>query len=238
MIYAIITAAGKGTRLKSDISKQFIKIYGKPVLAHTIESFENCPEIERIFIVVPKDYADFCNDEIINKYKFSKVEKTITGGNTRQQSVYNALKLLPENCSIVAVHDGVRPLISPAEIGNLIKNLISFNKEDDKVKGVITAAPAYETVKKIDSNNYIDCTITRSLVCMAQTPQVFFCRTLVEAYKKAEQQNYTGTDDSSLVERLGWKVKAVIAHQENIKITTPLDLFLAELIIHRNGKKK
>ncbi len=238
MIYAIITAAGKGTRLKSNISKQFIKIYGKPVLAHTVSSFETCREIERIFIVVPKDYTDFCSSEIVNKYKFSKVERIVAGGSTRQQSVFNALKLLPENCNIVSVHDGVRPLITPAEIGNLIKNLIASNKEDDKIRGIITAAPAYETVKKIDGSNNIDCTITRSLVCMAQTPQVFFTGTLLEAYKKADSENYSGTDDSSLVERLGWKVKAIIAHQENIKITTPMDLFLAELIMHRNGKHK
>jgi len=238
MICSIITAAGKGTRLKSDISKQFIKIYGKPILAHTINSFENCPAIDAIFVVVPKDYADFCRDEIINKYKFSKVQKIVAGGQTRQQSVYNALKLLPEKCSLVSVHDGVRPLISSLEISNLIESLLKFNKEDDKIKGIITAAPAYETVKRINSDSSIDCTIDRSHICMAQTPQIFFCDTLLEAYKSAMEQGYCGTDDASLVERLGWKIKVAIAHQENIKITTPMDLFLAELIMHRNGKHR
>ncbi|MBM3705454.1 MAG: 2-C-methyl-D-erythritol 4-phosphate cytidylyltransferase, partial [Actinobacteria bacterium] len=222
----------------SNVSKQFIHIYGKPVLAHTLQSFENCEKINSIFVVVPKGCIAYCFDEIIGKYSFKKVKEVVEGGNTRQDSVYNALKRIPEKCRIVSIHDGVRPLITSREIGDLVSKLVRFNKKDETVKGVIIASPAYETVKKIDYDNLIDHTITRSLVCMAQTPQTFFFKELLEAYKKAKADDFTGTDDASLVERMGWKVKVFIGHHENIKITTPLDLFLAELIMHRNGKVK
>ena len=238
MIAAIITAAGKGTRLKSNISKQFIQINGKPLLAHTIKSFQESCRVNSIYLAVPAEYEDYCSKEIVKKYSFTKVKALIHGGELRQESVFNALKAVPQNCKIVAVHDGVRPLITSAEIDMLISSLIKFNKIDKNVRGVLTAAPAYETVKKIDDYGVIDRTIKRSNVCMAQTPQVFFYRDLMLAYEKAIEDNYTGTDDSGLVERMGLKVKVVIGRHENIKITTPMDLFLAELIMGRDGKGK
>ncbi len=237
MIAAIITAAGKGTRIKSNISKQFIHIYGKPVLAHTIKSFQDCPRINEIYVTVGKDQINYCKSEIIDKYDLKKVKALIEGGETRQDSVFNAIKALPGNCRIVAVHDGVRPMITPSEISHLVNSLIRSNKQDETVKGIMTASPAYETVKKLDDKNIIVETIERSLVCMAQTPQIFFYETLLDAYKKAQEDGFTGTDDSSLVERLGWKVKIVLGRHENIKITTPTDLFLAELIMDRDGRE-
>ncbi len=235
MISAIITAAGKGTRLQSNISKQFIHIYGKPILAHTLKSFQDCEKIDEIYVVIPKNYEQYCEDEIVKKYKFTKVKKLITGGDVRQESVFNALKVVSKDCKIVSVHDGVRPLITPEDISNIIDYLLECNIVDSKVKGVILAAPAYETVKKIDNDNNIEYTITRNLVCMAQTPQTFFYNELFDSYKKAFTDNFIGTDDASLVERAGWKVKVLIGHHENIKITTPTDLFLAELIMKKNG---
>jgi 2-C-methyl-D-erythritol 4-phosphate cytidylyltransferase len=136
------------------------------------------------------------------------------------------------------VHDGVRPLITHEEIDNMIEKLISCNKKNSSIKGIIIASPAHETIKRIDENKTIEHTINRAYVCMAQTPQIFFYRDLLKAYKKAEEDNYTGTDDSSLVERIGYSVKVVIGKHENIKITTPMDLFLAELIMGRDGSHK
>ncbi len=173
MIAAVITAAGKGTRLKSNISKQFLSIYNKPILAHTIESFEKSKKVDEIFITVAKDYLDYCKEEIIEKYGFGKVKQIIVGGETRQESVFNALKGIPKNCQIVSIHDGVRPLITPKEIDQIINTLISLNKTNSEIRGVIIAAPAYETVKKVDGNNIIESTITRNSVCIAQTPQTF-----------------------------------------------------------------
>jgi 2-C-methyl-D-erythritol 4-phosphate cytidylyltransferase len=107
-----------------------------------------------------------------------------------------------------------------------------------RAKGVLIAAPAYETIKKINDDHFIDMTIKRSEVCMAQTPQVFNFKELVFAYKKAYQDNFYGNDDAGLMERAGFKVKVIIGRHENIKITTPIDLFLAELIMRRDGKGK
>ena len=238
MIAAIITAAGKGTRLKSNISKQFMHIYGKPILAHTLKSFQDSKRINEIYVTIAEEYLDFCKEEIIRKYNFTKVKQLVVGGETRQDSVYNALRIIPKNCRIVSVHDGVRPLITAREIDYFINTLVSLNNSDSEVKGIITAAPAYETVKKVDDNNIIDSTITRNLVCMAQTPQTFFYVNLLQAYEKARDENFKGTDDASLVERIGCKVKVIMGKHENIKITTPLDLFLAELIMGRDGKRK
>jgi 2-C-methyl-D-erythritol 4-phosphate cytidylyltransferase len=236
MIAAIITAAGKGTRLKSNISKQFMNIYGKPILAHSINVFQNSLKIHEIYVAVPKEYMDFCRKSIIEKYSFTKVKELVCGGNTRQESVFNALQRIPSNCRIVSIHDGVRPLITTSEINMLINTLIRTAKKDSRLKGIIMAAPAYETIKKIDENDFIDTTITRAQVCFAQTPQTFFFNSILEAHKKAIEDHFTGTDDAGLIERLGWKVKVILGRHENIKITTPLDLFLAELIISRNNK--
>jgi 2-C-methyl-D-erythritol 4-phosphate cytidylyltransferase len=236
MIAAIITAAGKGTRLKSNISKQFMNIYGKPILAHSINVFQNSLKIQEIYVAVPKEYMDFCRKFIIEKYSFTKVKELVCGGNTRQESVFNALQRIPSNCRIVSIHDGVRPLITTSEINMLINTLIRNGKKDPQLKGIIMAAPAYETIKKINENDFIDTTISRAQVCFAQTPQTFFFNSILEAHKKAIEDHFTGTDDAGLIERLGWKVKVILGRHENIKITTPLDLFLAELIISRNNK--
>lgn len=235
---AIITAAGKGIRLKGDINKQFMLIHNKPILAHTLKSFQECQKIDEIYVVIPKEYMDYCRNEIIKKYAYNKIAKLIAGGASRQESVYKGLLALPQTCSLVSVHDGVRPLITAREIGELIEKLLLINKNDDKYKGIITASPAYETVKKIDPDNNIESTITRSQVCIAQTPQTFFYSEIIQAYEKAIKDGFAGTDDASLIERMGWKVKVIMGHHENIKITTPMDLFLAELIMSKNGKSK
>ena len=238
MIAAIITAAGKGARIKSNISKQFIHIFDKPILAHTIRSFQKSKRVNEIYVTVSENHIDFCEKEIIKKHDFSKVRELVIGGETRQDSVFNALRRIPERCRIVSVHDGVRPLISPEEIDYLINSLIRQNKKDYRVKGIIIASPAYETVKKINEDGTIDYTVLRSTVCMAQTPQTFFYEDLLEAHLKANAEGYKGTDDASLVERMGWKVKVVIGKHENIKVTTPMDLFLTELIMERDGKHR
>ncbi len=238
MNIAIITAAGKGTRLKSNISKQFLNIYGKPILAHTIDIFQKSPKINQIYISVPEDYEETCRKDIIERFSFTKVKKLVIGGKNRQESVYNAIVSLPSTSKIVLIHDGVRPLVTNSEIEMTISRLISGNKKDPKIKGTILAAPAKETIKKIssDGSNTIDSTIPRETVWHAQTPQTFFYRAILKAHNNAREKDFIGTDDSSLVERMGWKVNVVRGRHENIKITTPADLFLAELIMSRNGR--
>ncbi|MGM0365394.1 MAG: 2-C-methyl-D-erythritol 4-phosphate cytidylyltransferase [Actinomycetota bacterium] len=231
MNIAIITAAGKGTRLKSNISKQFLSLYGKPILAHTLDTFQKASAIDQIYVVVSKNYYDFCTKEIIKKYGYQKIKKVVFGGKTRQQSVYNALVKLPSETEVVAVHDGVRPLVTAEEVGGIVSELLAENKKDKRIKGMIMAAPAYETIKKVEKDGVIDKTIQRDLVWHAQTPQVFFYPVIMEAHQKAKSRGFLGTDDASLVEMLGYKVKIFRGRHENIKITSPMDLFLAELIM-------
>ncbi len=235
MNVAIITAAGKGTRLKSNISKQFLNIYNKPILAHTLSIFEKTPKVDAIYVSVPEDYLDSCRVDIDEKYKFLKVRKLVIGGSHRQASVFNAISSIPEDTNIVLIHDGVRPLVTTEEINTTIRRLINDNKKDPEVKGVILAAPAKETIKKI-SGQTIDMTIPRDTVWHAQTPQTFFYKNIMEAHRKAAAEEFIGTDDASLIERMGWKVNVTRGRHENIKITTPVDLFLAELFINKNGK--
>ena len=149
MNVAIITAAGKGTRLKSNISKQFLNIYDKPILAHTISIFEKTPKVDAIYLSVPRDYLESCREDIVKKYGFGKVRDLVIGGSHRQASVFNAISAIPGDTDIVLIHDGVRPLVTAGEIELTIDKLISDNKKDSKVKGVILAAPAKETIKKI-----------------------------------------------------------------------------------------
>jgi 2-C-methyl-D-erythritol 4-phosphate cytidylyltransferase len=238
MNLAIITAAGKGTRLKSNINKQFISLYGKPMLAHTLNIFQKCESIDEIYVVIPSDFYDYCNDNIIKKYNFDKVTKIVIGGSQRQESVENALKLVTPGCSTISIHDGVRPLIMHNEVSQIISKLLEENKKDSKVRGVIMAAPAYETIKKVNADDIIEHTIPRELVYHAQTPQTFFKDTLIFAHEKAIKEKFIGTDDAMLVERAGFKVKIFKGRHENIKITIPSDLFLAELFISKNGTIK
>ncbi len=235
MNVAIITAAGKGTRLNSNISKQFLNIYDKPILAHTLSIFEKSSKIDAIYVSVPRDYIKSCREDIIEKYSFTKVSKLVVGGSHRQASVFNAISSIPSTTDIVLIHDGVRPLVTSDEVETTIKKLINDNKKDSGVKGVILAAPAKETIKRI-SGHTIDSTIPRDTVWHAQTPQTFFYREIIEAHRKASKEGFIGTDDSSLIERMGWKVNVVRGRHENIKITTPIDLFLAELFMNKNGK--
>jgi len=236
MNVAVITAAGKGTRLKGNINKQFMDIYGKPILAHTIDAFQNSLKIKQIYVSVPESYLELCQKKIINRYSFDKVKKLVIGGSSRQESIYNVLKVIPPDTRLVSIHDGVRPLVTSKEIDLLINMLLRENRKDGRVRGAIMAAPVMETVK-VTEGNIISSTVPRETVWHAQTPQTFFYRDILKAHERAIKDNFTGTDDASLLERMNQKVYVVRGRHENIKITTPLDLFLAELIMTRDFRK-
>ena len=227
-VRAIIAAGGRGERMGGDLPKQFIQIKKKPVLAYTLENFEKCKLIDEIILVVPEEYVGLCSYQVVDVFNFRKIRKIISGGKERQDSVYKALLSLPGNTDIVTIHDGVRPFISPEKI---IKS-IEMCKQD---KAVILALPINETVKRVEDGNVIT-TLDREKLWIAQTPQTFEYKLILEAYKKAEQDDFVGTDDSSLVERMGVKVRILEGDYENIKITTPEDLVLAERMIDRLDK--
>ncbi|MDH4222178.1 MAG: 2-C-methyl-D-erythritol 4-phosphate cytidylyltransferase [candidate division Zixibacteria bacterium] len=222
---AIIVAAGKGERIGGNVPKQFIEIKKKPILAYTIERFERCEQIDEIVLVVPEDYMSFCSYRVVDVCDFVKVKKIIGGGKERQDSVYKGLSALPVDTDMVLIHDGVRPFISIQKLRKLIGLC-------EKEKAVILAQPIKETVKRVEDHNVIT-TLDREKLWIAQTPQVFEYKLILKAYKKALEDGFIGTDDSSLVERLGFKVKVLEGEYGNIKITTADDLILAERIIER-----
>ncbi|WP_455538775.1 2-C-methyl-D-erythritol 4-phosphate cytidylyltransferase [Terrisporobacter sp.] len=219
----VIVSAGKGSRMKTDINKQFLKLNDKEVIAHTIDKFYNNSNIGEIIVVVREEEIDFFETNIIEKYGYKNI-KIAFGGRERQDSVYNGLKIVSEDCKIVLIHDGARPFVSNETIDNLIK----YTKES---KCTIVGVPVKDTIKVVDENNNVCDTPNRSTLWSIQTPQVFDYPLIMEAHKKAKEEDYYGTDDSMLVEYLGHKVKVVQGSYNNIKITTPEDLKIGEEIL-------
>jgi 2-C-methyl-D-erythritol 4-phosphate cytidylyltransferase len=220
---AIIVAAGKGTRMQSAKNKQFIDILDKPVLAYTLEAFDDCSVIDEIIIVTRQEDIMLCK-EIVDISELNKVSKIIVGGGERQDSVYNGLKEISTEATIVAVHDGARPLILTEHIEEAVEAAIENGAAAVGVR-------VKDTIKLVDDNNNIVNTLDRSKLWAVQTPQVFRKELLMEAYQRAIEENIQATDDCMLVEQTGKRVKMVEGSYENIKITTPEDIFLAEAII-------
>ncbi|MBU5425624.1 2-C-methyl-D-erythritol 4-phosphate cytidylyltransferase [Tissierella pigra] len=223
-VSVIIAAAGMSNRMGSKINKQFIAIGGKPILAHTIEKFERCRYIDEIILVAKEEEIEYCRKEIVRKYKFNKVANIIRGGKERQDSVYNGILALNECSNIVLTHDGARPFVKNENIEDGIRGVIDHG-------ACVIGVPVKDTIKIVGSENNIDDTPPRNLIWAAQTPQCFFKEILVKGYENAMSTGFFGTDDSSIVEEIGYNVKMIMGSYENIKITTPEDIILAESLI-------
>ena len=219
----VIVSAGRGSRMKADINKQFLKLQNKEVIAHTIDKFYNNENIGEIIVVVREDEAEFFKINIIEKYGYKNI-KIAFGGSERQDSVYNGLKMVDENCKIVLIHDGARPFVNNETIDSAIESA----KEN---KCVIVGVPVKDTIKVIDENNNVCDTPDRSTLWSIRTPQVFDFSLIMKAHEKAREDNYYGTDDSMLMEYFGQKVKVVEGSYNTIKITTPEDLKIGEEIL-------
>ena len=225
----VIVSAGRGSRMKADINKQFLKLKGKEVIAHTIDKFYNNKNIDEIVVVVKEDEADFFRRNIIDKYGYKNI-KIAFGGKERQDSVFNGLKAVNERCDIVLIHDGARPFVTD----EIIKNSIECAKKN---KCVIAGVPVKDTIKIINQDNEVCDTPNRSTLWSIQTPQVFEYLSIIKAHKIAKEKSYYGTDDSMLMEYLGYNVKVIEGSYNNIKITTPEDLKIGEEILNENKKE-
>lgn len=226
----IIPAAGSGSRMGAATPKPFLELGNKPILWHTLTAF--CAVNEVVQIIVPTS-----EDRMISVEKiFDSIDRddvllqTVKGGKERQFSIQNALDLVLDDVELVAVHDAVRPFIS----SNLITKTAKAAK---KHGGAIVAVPAKDTIKKVDSEQIILETPDRQFLWQAQTPQIFQKNLLIDAYNSAIESKFLGTDDSSLVERIGGKVIMVEGDRENLKITYPVDLQIAELILKSGDRK-
>lgn len=227
---AIIVAGGVGKRIgEGNLPKQFLTLGDKPILVHTIEKFERCALIDEIIVVAPEDYLGHCSQAIVDHYSFNKIKRIVCGGDERQTSVYKGLKGCSNNTLIVAIHDGVRPLISPEKISESIKLCL-------QKKAVILAVPIKDTIKRVEDGSVIT-TLDREKLWLVQTPQVFEYKLILDAYEKASEDGFVGTDDSALVERLGYEVTVLEGEYENIKITTAEDLVIAEKLLETKQEK-
>ena len=222
---AIIPASGLGRRLGSHLDKAFVSIAGQPLLAHTLNAFQECPDVDEIVVVVQGERVPEA-EALVRERGFSKVSSVTPGGDTRQDSVRNGLARIAPDCEIVAIHDGARPLVTR----EIISSTIEAARSD---RAVIAAVPVIDTVKTAPDGRFISSTLDREKLYAVQTPQTFARDVIESAYERAYADHYVGTDDASLVERLGIPVRIVEGSYENIKITTPTDILIAEAIMAR-----
>jgi 2-C-methyl-D-erythritol 4-phosphate cytidylyltransferase len=232
-VAVIIPAAGIGSRMKSRTAKPYLNLADKPILAHTLAVFEGMREIDEITVVAQPAALASCQENIIKPYGFRKVLRLVPGGKERQDSVYHALKILhqQEDLEIILVHDGVRPLVTPEAVRRVIRAAKEFD-------AAILAQPAQDTVKRVDKDNLVIETLNRRELWLVQTPQAFRTRLLWRAFVEAYGREFYGTDEASLVEALGVPIKVVPGSAHNIKVTTPEDLALAELLLEMRQRKK
>ena len=220
---AIIVAAGSGSRMKSDKTKQLMDIGGVPVLARTVKQFEDCKHISEIILVCRKEEFDDIAS-IIKTYKFKKITHVVSGGSTRQQSVMNGLSRVDKKSEFVSIHDGARCLVTPEMISEVCKSAYRFGS-------ATASAQAKDTMKIADNGGFIKSDADRSTMRHAQTPQIFKTDIYRAASYSAKEDGFEATDDNSLVTRLGFKVFLCDTGHENIKITTPEDIKIAEGIL-------
>lgn len=215
---AIIVCSGVGKRMESNIPKQFIEIDKKPIVAYTLDKFENCEKITDIIVVTNKNYISFFENDIIKKYNYKKVKKVVEGGKERLNSVYEGIKCIQSvnDDDIILIHDGVRPFIEEASILKIIE-------ETKKYDATVLGVKVKDTIK-VCFDNIIQNTPNRDSLWIAQTPQCFKYKIIKKCYDNVINTNTFFTDDASVVEYNGYKVKMVEGTYSNIKITTKEDL--------------
>lgn len=220
-VATIVLAGGKGSRLldsKNSLGKQLIKLAGKPVLTWSMDTFDAVAEIGQIVVVAPEDKFKEYIDKVVGPFAFQTPIVMAKAGDSRQESAFNGLEMVADQFKYVIVHDGARPLV-PISI---VKHLISKLKSDPELDGVICGHPAIDTLKVVEDNVIIG-SPERKHFWIAQTPQIFVADKYRHAHKSALTDGFVGTDDASLIERLGGTVEIIEGKRNNIKLTVPED---------------
>ncbi len=230
-IAAIVPAAGLGTRMGAETPKQFLELDGMPLIIFTLRRLAACTAITDFFISTRADDVVSLEDKVA-KAGLGRPARVVHGGDSRQQSVANALAQVDPSTEIVLVHDAVRPFVTPAQIDRVIA--------EARARGAaILGIPAIDTVKEVkratlpEDMALIANTIPRERIVLAQTPQVFSYSLLRDAFRKAEQDGASGSDEAALVERFGHDVYVVLGSERNIKITRPSDMDLARFYLEQ-----
>lgn len=229
---AIVLAGGSGSRMKSSVKKQYLMMQGRPVLCHSLEVFQACPRIDEIILVCGKGEIEQCRSNIVEPYGFTKVTDIVEGGKERYHSVHEGLKAITD-CTYVLIHDGARPFVDEDILNRVLDEL-------PKCRACVVGMPVKDTIKMSNADGFVDRTLPRELLWSIQTPQSFEYALIREAYDKLAEQEIAEikvTDDAMVAEYiLQLPVKLVEGSYDNIKITTPEDLLLAELIL--NSRKQ
>ncbi len=235
-IAAIIPAAGLGTRMGADVPKQFLELDGMPLVIFTLRRLAACTDITDFFIATRTDDVVVLQDKV-TKCGLGRPVRVIHGGDTRQQSVANALLQVDPSTEIVLVHDAVRPFVTLGQIERLI---VEARNRGAAILGI----PAIDTVKEVKRASLpedvalITATIPRERIVLAQTPQAFTYPLLRDAFKKAQQDDAAGSDEAQIVERFGHDVYVVLGSERNLKITRPADMDLARFYLEQERPQK
>lgn len=227
-VLAIIPAAGVGLRMGGETPKQFLSLDGVPVFIHTLRKFVSSGAVDEIFLCLRAEDMEHAAVDI-ERERFAKPVRLIAGGHSRQETVARGLAQTPATADVIVVHDAVRPFVEEESIRQVIE-------EARKSGAAILGIPSVDTVKQVERQLILG-TIPRERVVLAQTPQAFRAKILVEAFERAQADGFNATDESSLVERLGHPVTVLMGSDRNIKITKPSDLPLARLYIAQEREK-
>ncbi len=230
---AVVVAAGSGKRMGSAVSKQYLPLYGKPIVVHALEAFEASPAVDAVVLVVGQGDADY-GRQLIETYGLTKTVRVTAGGAERQHSVKAGLDALRDalpNAEWALVHDGARPLVTPEVIAGALEAA-------HETGAAIPAVPVKDTIKVADRSGIVAATPERQSLWAVQTPQAFRVDLLLRAHEAAEAESFLGTDDAMLVERIGGKVRISKGDYRNLKVTTPEDLEVAKRFIEEvQGEK-
>jgi 2-C-methyl-D-erythritol 4-phosphate cytidylyltransferase len=227
----VILAAGSGRRFGDEKGKkQFVPVCSEPVLVHTLRAFEACDYITEIVVVTAAEDIRRC-EEYRDGYGFTKVRAIIAGGEDRQASAKKGFDAISDKAEFVAIHDGARCLVTPDLIAQTVRSAY-------RQGAAVAAEKSRDTVKRTSAAGVIEETMDRETVWLAKTPQVFLANMYRAAVYTAEKDGFRATDDSSLVERLGFRVRTVDCGGDNIKLTTPVDVYIAEAILRARKKEE
>lgn len=225
MIAAIVLAGGSSRRMGKDVDKLFLQLGDAPLIAHTLARFQNCKAIKRVFLVVRGDgrtQSDY--QRVVRDFHISKVQYIVAGGPERRDSVWNGLRALPVGVEVVVIHDGARPCVPDMLIEQTIESARKFGSG-------VAACKVADTIKEVDAEGKVTATVPREKLWAAQTPQTFKFDLIMRAYREAIAQGVPITDDAAALEFIGEPVHIVESVTTNIKVTTPMDLEIAKVLL-------
>jgi len=233
---AVVPAAGRGERMGGGKNKVFLPLGDRPLLAHTLGVLQDCPLVDEVVVAVGEGEEEYCRREVLEPFELRKVTGVIHGGASRQETVGLALDYIGGSAAIVVIHDGARPLLPP----KLLEQAIELGRE---YGAVVVGVPARDTVKRVttaggEELSRVAETLERRDLWQIQTPQVFWRDLIQMAYRRAAERGLRATDDAATVEALRHPVLVLPGSEENIKVTTPLDLVLAGAILDWRARRK